>query len=95
MPNHLPSRPGPTRAEANAKRPVRWMSMFLVALAVAGIALALLWANQADAQSFGTLIPDAAGVLVAGASAEPLRCEMVRIWPLPADCQFVFGAPAR
>ncbi|MDM0045120.1 hypothetical protein QTH91_11555 [Variovorax dokdonensis] len=81
--------------QPTASRPVRWMTVLLAVLVAGGAALALLWADQADAQS-GTLLPDAAGILAAGPVTDSLRCEMVRIWPLPADCQFVFGpAPTR
>jgi len=87
----------PDRAIAQSKRPIRWMGLFLVVLAVSGVMAVLFWVDTAEAQS--TLFmasgrqPVADGPL-GWSGAEHVRCEMVRVWPLPADCQFVFGREA-
>jgi len=68
-----------------SKAPRRWMAVLLLMLAAAGVALALFWSEQSKAAEE----PDTSW------STADLRCEMVRIWPLPAECLFVFGGEER
>lgn len=84
--------------EVRSKSPRRWMAALLVALAVGAVALALMWTKQSGARSASGMqsVPAAAKVLVKaqepqGWSASDLKCEMVRLWPLPHECLFVFG----
>ena len=70
-----------------SKAPRRWMLVLLVILVVGGVAFALFWSEQSSAQ---TAVSGAQGFL-AWSSPDELRCEMVRLWPLPAECIFVFG----
>lgn len=70
-----------------SKTPKRWMLVLLVVLLVGGVGLALFWSDQSKAQT-----PSSIGQsLVAWSGGAQLRCEMVRVWPLPAECVFVFG----
>ena len=70
-----------------SKAPQRWMLVLLVVLLAAGVAIALLWSRQSNAQEPASLGQG----LAAWNTGTELRCEMVRIWPLPAECIFVFG----
>ena len=70
-----------------SKAPRRWMFVLLAVLLVGGVAIALFWSEQSNAQGMPSL---GEGALSWNAS-DHLKCEMVRIWPLPADCVFVFG----
>ena len=67
-----------------SKAPRRWMAVFLAVLLICSVAIALFWSETSNADE----AVDAPS-LVWDPSA--LRCEMVRVWPLPADCVFVFG----
>jgi hypothetical protein len=68
-----------------SKAPRRWMAVFLVVLAVCAVALALLWTERSNA-----VTPEAAD-LAEVLGAGDLKCEMVRLWPLPSECLFVFN----
>ena len=70
-----------------SKAPGRWMVVLLVFLLVAGVAVALLWSDPSSAQTTATLGQS----LLSWHTDGELRCEMVRVWPLPAECVFVFG----
>ena len=69
--------------KSNAPR--RWMAVLLVILAVGAVALALFWSEQSKAAEEEDT----------NWSTADLRCEMVRVWPLPAECLFVFGEVQR
>jgi len=60
----------------------RWMAFFLVVLAIGGVGVALLWSRIAQAA------PEMSAAL-------DVQCEMVRVWPLPAECLFVFNDQAK
>ena len=70
-----------------SKAPRRWMLVLLVVLLVGGVAIALFWSEQSNAQASAALGQS----LVAWSPSAELRCEMVRVWPLPAECVFVVG----
>ena len=67
-----------------SKAPRRWMAVFLVALLVCAVAIAVFWSETSNAD-------EAFAVATSAWDPSTLRCEMVRVWPLPADCVFVFG----
>jgi len=73
-----------------SKAPRRWMAIFLVALAIGGVALALFWTEQSKATEPDPVTASAVQVW----DAAELKCEMVRIWPLPSECLFVFNEQA-
>ncbi|HYP71643.1 MAG TPA: hypothetical protein VEP93_12210 [Variovorax sp.] len=64
-----------------SKAPSRWMAVFLVALLIGAVVVALFWSETSNATEAASL----------AWSPTDLKCEMVRVWPLPADCVFVFG----
>ena len=72
---------------AKSKAPRRWMLVLLVVLLVGGVAIALFWSKHSNAQAAAAF----GQTLVAWHTGPELRCEMVRLWPLPADCVFVFA----
>ena len=67
-----------------SKAPRRWMAVFLVFLLVCAVAIAMFWTEISNADE------SVAATQVAWSPAE-LRCETVRVWPLPPDCVFVFA----
>lgn len=69
--------------QSNAPR--SWMQWLLAVLLVGGAA-GLFWSDQSRAQAMASFGQS----LVTWNTGEELRCEMVRIWPLPAECVFVF-----
>ena len=86
-----------------SKAPRRWMAVFLVVLAVGAVALALLWTRSSNAVPAPMAVGDSSGFIRVAATAQDtqawdptrdLRCEMVRVWPLPSECLFVFGGGA-
>lgn len=88
----------PQHGEVKSKSPRRWMAALLVALAVGAVVLALVWTTQSGAQAAADIEIAPAGLKVLakdqvaeGWSASDLKCEMVRLWPLPHECLFVFS----
>ena len=80
----------PSAEIVRTKAPARWMTAMLVVLAIGAVALALFCSQTSSAEE-SLPAPSVIAEIWAAGSAEPLRCEMVRVWPLPAECQFVFG----
>ena len=70
-----------------SKAPRRWMLVLLVVLLVGGVSAALFWSEQSNAETATSV---GQGCTAWNPGGE-LRCEMVRVWPLPAECVFVFG----
>lgn len=79
----------PSGEIVKSNAPRRWMTAFLVVLAVAAVAIALLWSQTSSAETASG--PSVIEEIWSAGSNEPLKCEMVRVWPLPAECIFVFG----
>ena len=84
-----------------SKAPRRWMAACLVLLAVFAMALALLWVRSSNAAGQDAASASPTGFVQVMASADEaaswdptrdLKCEMVRVWPLPSECLFVFQA---
>ena len=87
-----------------SKTPRRWMAVLLAFLAIGAVLLALFWTQLSSAETPDGVAgsPEMLQVAIAegGTSSwdltKDLRCEMVRVWPLPSECLFVFGgSPAR
>lgn len=91
----------PTKQIVTSKAPRRWMAVLIVCLAVGAIALALLWTRMSSAET-PAAAAEASGEMVKVAMTDggswdlsrDLRCEMVRVWPLPSECLFVFSGGA-
>mgnify|MGYP003584269735 CR=1 FL=1 len=75
-----------------SKAPRRWMAVFLALLAVGAVALALLWTRESNAVPAPLVLGDSPGFMQV--ATQDLRCEMVRVWPLPSECLFLFGGGA-
>ncbi|SFL94660.1 hypothetical protein SAMN05444747_101397 [Variovorax sp. OV329] len=92
-----------TKQIVTSQAPRRWMAVLLACLAVGAIALALGWTQMSSAETpaaSAAAFPEMVKVAMAdgGSSwdlSKDLRCEMVRVWPLPSECLFVFGGGAQ
>ena len=75
-----------------SKAPRRWMAVFLTLLVICGVALALMWVRSSNAA--GSEDADLAMAWAEDGSSwdltQGIQCEMVRVWPLPSECLFVF-----
>lgn len=81
----------PSGEIVKSSAPKRWMTALLVFLAVGAVAIALFWSQTSSAGEPPESSSSVLDEILATSNTEQLKCEMVRLWPLPAECQFVFG----